>query len=49
MMTDKKYQDLVKRLYQAIRGGDQEKARELNKELWDHLSEGVKKRDKKQL
>ena len=39
MMTDKQYKDFVKRIEDAKKKGDQEKARELNKELWDRLSE----------
>ena len=39
MMTDKQYKDFVKRIEDAKKKGDQEKARELNKELWDILSE----------
>ena len=39
MMTDKQYKDFVKRIEDAKKKSDQEKARELNKELWDRLSE----------
>ncbi len=39
MMTDKQYKDFIKRIEDAKKKGDQKKARELNKELWDILSE----------
>ena len=37
-MTDKQYRDLVKRIEEAKRWGDEKEARKLNQELWDRLS-----------
>ncbi len=40
-MTDKQYRDHVKRIEDAKKKGDQKKAAELSKELWDILAESV--------
>ena len=39
-MTDKEYQDLLKRIAEAKRWGDEKEVRKLNKEMWDRLSSG---------